>query len=364
MTMKPTIADEHSAPESTSLHNLKLNGLCFFFDGYKSIGPSLKTDIGRQVSADIDGGAQRLQALGKMPMTMAFMSSVWHQAWSEAAKTWRSRIKEEFREVQDRAAIQFFVRRLAIQIFDQKLTGPQHHDFEASSLPPAFLYDNAVENTDLFMSHSPDGHAQGLQFLFSLSVQAWTIFEVAAKKLWVLALNSDPKRLGRAGIQTPVSPGAEPEGSVIQPQKKPAVNIPIDILVDCDFNLSGKLGTYSEPKFNFQKLDKIREAYEAVWPKIWHSEFATVFDMSLKESAAVRNVIVHKGGIIDAAFAQQVTSNSKLHKLPIEKPIPMDADLAHRVASTSVTKAQALVGIVDRCLAGNSPTPPEVTAPP
>ena len=88
--------------------------------------------------------------------------------------------------------------------------------------------------------------------------------------------------------------------------KDRTIRIPLNKLIECNWNLANRLGTYCREKFNFQKIDKIKEAYESVWPKSFHRRIHAIFDQELKEAAAIRNAIIHSGGRPDDKFRWQV----------------------------------------------------------
>ncbi len=366
----PTPVDE----QARKRHNLRLKNLGYFLVGYKSLErgepPILKSAVGKKLSAQLDRDVVDLRSLARLPTTMASITTLFDQSWREAWATWRQRFDPNhplasMANMSDEEighnlqAVQPLVDQLAIRIAQDKLAQSElPKSFSVQSLPYNIIYSNYQERVDLFLSLSPSGYECGLQFLATLCVRAWTIFEVLAGDLWVEVLDSNPEVLGKSAAEYDRREAGDAE-SVISGNKNKkndpdvkgrTIQVPLDALVSCNWNLANRLGTYCKEKFNFQTFEKIKEAYEYVWPKPYAGRIHEIFDIGLREVAAIRNVIVHNGGEVDEKFKRQLAPENPLRDLPINQHIPLDGRMAMRLADMATRKAQGLITLVDDSL--------------
>jgi hypothetical protein len=154
------------------------------------------------------------------------------------------------------------------------------------------------------------------QIYYAQLVSTWTAFEQLAGDLWERAVNKHPDGLAKLTGKWPKA--------VLQQQKKagklrvsasslasPQVQEPtekmmkLEVLADRGFNVSDQMGTiWRNERYNFQMLQSIREAFvEAFWAD-HHDIRASILDPSIKALNLARNVIVHKGAIIDPEFME------------------------------------------------------------
>ena len=123
-------------------------------------------------------------------------------------------------------------------------------------------------------------------FAASLLVEAWTLFESLSEDLWEAALNVHPRTLG---------------------QLNGKAKFTYDDLQQNNFHVSGKLGTLLKKKdvVSFRTLDKICDSYGLAFSE----QFKPIEDVlkyaGLRHAAAVRNLLIHKRGIIDREFIDQ-----------------------------------------------------------
>jgi hypothetical protein len=148
-------------------------------------------------------------------------------------------------------------------------------------------------------------------------VGLWTAFEALATDLWVAMVNARPESLGKNAFLAPkrgrgdARETSEEGSSREKGHKKPRPSIPFDALGKRDFDLSHSLGDYisSTDKFNFNRLSGMRAAYTAAFKADGKDLFKNVFcdpsDYGMRALELVRNVIVHRAGVVDAWFVKQ-----------------------------------------------------------
>lgn len=143
----------------------------------------------------------------------------------------------------------------------------------------------------------------GLRALFGGAIiLAWTTFECLATDLWERALNLSPVSLAsRAANAVDTADG----GSKSNPVGLSARWISIDVLRKYGFDLRCHMGSVLKSKFTFSDLNDLRRAYAAAFGK--DKALEGIFDADeLRLLVAVRNLLVHRAGIVDARFKERV----------------------------------------------------------
>lgn len=138
----------------------------------------------------------------------------------------------------------------------------------------------------------------------SLIIEAWTMFESLSEDLWEAAINSHPHTLGSLNGKMKVT---------------------FDDLQANRFDVAKRLGTilrHQKSTVSFRTLWDIRESYSAAFSKHDATILAPLNDPGLQCAAAVRNLLIHKRGIVDKEFCGQVAhdpyySQFKEGKVPV-----------------------------------------------
>jgi len=115
---------------------------------------------------------------------------------------------------------------------------------------------------------------------FSMVMTAYAAFETLAGDLWEEIVNLSPRNYR-----------GDPQISFEQ-------------IREVKYNLSGKVGSFlrSASKVDFQSLPKIREAYGLIGTGKPSNYGTAISDPRLSVTAAVRNLIAHKSGVVDSKF--------------------------------------------------------------
>jgi hypothetical protein len=182
----------------------------------------------------------------------------------------------------------------------------------------------------------------------------WTAFEALATDLWVKAVNLRPMTLGLAGLEAkafdkkskrvPIHPKRDVETP--KPVRNP---IRLDLLLEHHFNLSDKLGTIllRSRKFDFNRADGIMYAYAVLFGDAARKVFKKHND-ALLILEAIRNVLVHKGGLIDGPFQERARKDPVLSKLNVGDRLPLgDALIPPPYFLTVSSVAKELIALVD-----------------
>ena len=173
----------------------------------------------------------------------------------------------------------------------------------------------------------------------SVLVQAWTAFEVMAGDLWEGALNEHPHVL--AGLHEKSNSNRE---------------VPLWVLQKHNFDLSNVMGTILKEKFNFTVLADIRKAYLSAFSKKGLSVKTAIENDALDALSLLRNLLVHKAGMIDETFLRQA------EKIPSLKYIcscgegvlaPLDGVSVAEFMGNAVVCAYDLIQAVDNWISSH-----------
>jgi hypothetical protein len=165
-----------------------------------------------------------------------------------------------------------------------------------------FVHQYGITTADVItnMDASTDKMLETL--MASQIILMWSAFETLARDLWKAALNCHPVTL------------AELSGTLAQPHSRgtkrkrgnPDKTIELSVIVGHEYKLGKRMGTILAVKYKFDKMDDIIRAYRAAFPNTCKlNEKAFWANRSLRAMCAMRNVIVHRRGLIDSKFLYQ-----------------------------------------------------------
>lgn len=141
--------------------------------------------------------------------------------------------------------------------------------------------------------------------LYAGIVWTWCSFELLTKELWEAALNTRGKYVRKNILQgIGKSPRIQSDSPIL------GKYISLDYLAKYDYDLSNSLGTALSYKFDFTSCHGIKEAYSYAFPR--STTISEALDRNILIQLEVRrNVIVHKAGILDAAFCDKTCTDRK-----------------------------------------------------
>lgn len=183
----------------------------------------------------------------------------------------------------------------------------------------------------------------------------WTAFEVLASDLWETALNVHPAGLVELKGKRPDSmPTPKKSVSALGPDgdsKDSSKQVKLSYLQANGYDLSHLMGTVLREKFKFQMLDGIRNAYIQAFDESHTSVREAILHPSLTVLAAVRNLLVHRAGIVDQDFMNDygrcVELRSEFPSVELKKPLPMTGLTVHHLIYPVVTQSVKLIEAVN-----------------
>jgi len=174
-------------------------------------------------------------------------------------------------------------------------------------------------------------------------VGTWTAIEALAGDLWEAALNAEPEISSKLK-----GPGHRKKG-----KNEPDKQLDLDYIHRYHYSLRNVMGTILRNRFAFTLLDGIIEAYEAAFSKDETEVIDIIKDRALFRLSCVRNVIVHKGGLVDEEFHHKMGKEARFSGVPIGEAITIDGEAANELIGPAVRCGVRLVGAVDDWLSSH-----------
>lgn len=176
----------------------------------------------------------------------------------------------------------------------------------------------------------------------SLVIEAWTLFESLSEDLWEAALNFHPTILGSLNGKAKIT---------------------FDDLQRNGFSVHNKMGTLLKRKeaVGFRTLRDIRESYRLAFSDQYNDIEAILNDKGLQYAAAVRNLLIHKRGIIDKEFEEQTAGFPDVPKFDRKGPpitFPLTGETCAKLTDSCRTSACWLVNAVHAWIVGHPETMP------
>jgi len=204
-----------------------------------------------------------------------------------------------------------------------KLEKGLHIPINACKDDKAFLY---VVDSEMYAA------MEGL--LSSMLIGAWTAFETIAGDLWEATVNARPEQIMQTLIQR-----NDP------PNKGVGKSVPLWVIKKYNYDLSGQMGRVLKERYTFTKLDGLREAYSQAFANTPIVD--VVNETAIDALNLIRNVLIHKAGIIDDEFVERAANDQELRGLQKGKALPLDGQFVASKVSPVIQCAVRLFSAAD-----------------
>ena len=205
------------------------------------------------------------------------------------------------------------------------------------------------DQCEYIFEKSGPGYERQLEMLLkSILIQLWVSIEVMIGDLWELVVNEHPSHLASL-----LGKGSQSEKGG---DKK---SMPLDLLEHYNFNVSAAMGTILRNRFNFTVLLSAKEAYTLAFRDDGKDIQEAISSDSLRGLAAVRHLLVHKGGVVDETFLKDssgVSSLDEMRSLGAGKQIFMDGVTFKKIVEPALLSAINLIKAVDAWLLAHPQT--------
>ncbi|HWE95887.1 MAG TPA: hypothetical protein VG269_18130 [Tepidisphaeraceae bacterium] len=164
----------------------------------------------------------------------------------------------------------------------------------------------------------------------SIVILSWTAFESVAEDLWEAAVNARPSKLAKGKIA-------------------------VSDITFYGFEVRDKLGTISKKLDgrSFATIWDIQEAYEKTFSDQGSTINGILKEEGLVYSAAVRNLLIHKGGRIDKEYQRQVSGVSDAYKGTLGEQFPLTGVIAAERSNAALSSAACLLKAVHAWIIGH-----------
>jgi hypothetical protein len=185
-----------------------------------------------------------------------------------------------------------------------------------------------------------DAASDGIQaWLAALVTGTWTAYEAMAEGLWEAALNACPRGL------------AELKGN--RNSTEDDRKVPLKVLQKYNYDLSHHMGTILSGRYNFDRLDGMRDAFGDAFPPQATEIRQIVANKALDTLALVRNLIVHNGGIIDDAYLRRKSDLPPKLVAVLGSAIHLDGEIVAEVIRPVIDAGQRLLQAVDKWISSS-----------
>jgi hypothetical protein len=202
----------------------------------------------------------------------------------------------------------------------------------------------------------------------SLLVSAYTAFECLALDLWIAAVNSRPSLARNFFEPMPIkSQGSAKKkpakaGVPDQPKNEQSPSLDYGVLKQNNFNLSGMMGDVlrSTDRARFGSFYDISQSYQRAFrlaedPRLKTSsvlaEILSKSDADIRALENLRNVLLHRGGIVDDKFIEHIAATSLDPAIAVkDEQVAIDGEMVHRYSMAALKTGGALIKFVGQWL--------------
>lgn len=183
--------------------------------------------------------------------------------------------------------------------------------------------------------------------LASYVTGAWTAFEALAVDLWETALNEHP--MGLANLDGKLSRLTKTKQTIDKSIERDSKSVPLNFINRFEFDIRHHMGTLflMQRRYEFTRLQGIRAAYVEAFSKDYEQLDPIVTSDALDALSVVRNLLVHKAGIVDAEYEKRA-KNLRIPKLAVGQLLKLDGETVVGLIKPVFALGGHLIAAVDR----------------
>ena len=189
-------------------------------------------------------------------------------------------------------------------------------------------------------------------------VGAWTTFETLAGDLWEVALNVHPYKLAELKGSPWMKAADNDESRGLTGDFRDTKSLRLSWLQRVEYDTRNSMGTLLRHKFDFASFDDVKNAYTVAWSAADDSAKIKVIlgDQDLDLLQSIRNLLVHRGGVVDRKFLNRITKKSTKEINPhftgaeIGKPLPINGTAVAHLVTVMIDSSKKLLTFVDAWL--------------
>jgi hypothetical protein len=207
--------------------------------------------------------------------------------------------------------------------------------------------DYGLSYVESFLNAHPGMQVSMEAIMSSVVTESWMAFEILVTDLFYEALDHGPSEwrinVGRKYAEFR-------RGSNWEPQK---------VAPTVTSDPQEKYGSFlkNSDAIPFQRFRLIKFWYKIAFGEEVEKLFREVEGGHIRALSAVRNVILHKGGIADATYKKEVSKFPELNRAEENKPISINGEIVKKLRNAAIVLGVELILYIDRALT------PSVTKP-
>ena len=193
-------------------------------------------------------------------------------------------------------------------------------------------------------------------FLSAMVINAYTAFESLSTDLWVAAVNMRPHSLAVNVInKAPIK-----SGDALGVQASTAT-IPLEYLLEHKFNLSRHMGDILKERnrVSLESLNSTQKTYAITFLELASAnrgglqeskKLTTIFEQNNKDVGAleaIRNLIAHRGGIVDQKFLDLARKYSMDVRAQVGDALNISGEVVEKYSKAAIDLSIALLQFVD-----------------
>jgi hypothetical protein len=186
--------------------------------------------------------------------------------------------------------------------------------------------------------------------LMSYLTTTWTIIENMSGDLWEAAVNAHPATLANLNGKPNRLRKTKDLNKANSSANKESKTVQLDLISMHGFDIHGKMGTLLRERFEFSRLEGIREAYCSAFDKDAVQIDRALSNTALDSLSAVRNVIVHKDGQADADYAKKAKFLKDIPQAQPGQHVWLDGEIVVGLMKPAIIAANQLLIAVDEWL--------------
>lgn len=377
------------------MRNYKLSELQKIDSAYRTAGDALKTAAIEDVARTFAGNVDRIVSTATFPAGLLDFRREFWVIWQHAQKSlidthdpkypstghqWDD-LKSQMPAICKRLISEGELRPQLpgmLKPFTREWIKNESEMIESAGfLHPGWLMLEAmVACSEDFLAHGVDAT------LSSLVVGMWTAFETLAGDLWVAAVNAQPsclagltgtanrveRRMGsnskqEARVSPTMAEGGSADSGEADDEDRPPESGKLISLSEMHkatgggYDLSKKMGDLlvASGRVNFVRLEPIREAYSLAFSERVKRARTTGIDAALGDRAldalsALRNLIVHKAGAVDATYVEDCKRAPAAPQLKPPAKLQLDGQICRELIEPVAGASLSLIKAVDSWL--------------
>jgi len=207
------------------------------------------------------------------------------------------------------------------------------------------IWANSMREISAYIAQDRVAFEGILAWLSTVLVGAFTAFESMATDMWVRAVNRRPNTLGANLVKFPTCRPRAARSSSEKEKDQQQPTIRLSELADAGFNVSTGVGDLLKRlhRVSFESVYGIESAYYSAFRNSEDKKgrpsngLAALFAPAIADLETleeIRNLILHRGGVVDQDFKDRVRPYAPaLANLPLKEPLPVNGQMVERYAS-------------------------------